>query len=78
MTIDDYLERELKRHLPKVKSMKNGRLHKMIMELIDKSLINIVLKETDWNQSDASRILGINRNTLRKKITNYKINIHKT
>jgi len=45
----------------------------MVIGLVEKSLIQIVMKETDGNQSDASRILGINRNTLRKKITDYKI-----
>lgn len=58
--------------------MKNGNLHKMIIRLVEKSLIGIVLNETKGNQTDASRILGINRNTLRKKIREYKIKTSKT
>jgi len=73
MTLNNLLEGELKKHLSKIKTMRNGGLHKMVIGLVEKSLIQIVMNETDGNQSDASRILGINRNTLRKKIGDYKI-----
>lgn len=73
MTINDVLQKELKHHISKIKTMENGHLHKMIMNLVEKSLIQLVIKETNGNQSDASRILGINRNTLRKKMLNYKV-----
>jgi len=77
MTIDNFLERELKRHLSMLKSMKNGNLHKMVMGVVETSLLKMVLEETKGNQTDASRILGINRNTLRKKINDYQIDVRK-
>ena len=40
---------------------------------IEKPLVVIVLKETNGNQTQAANILGINRNTLRKKIAEYGI-----
>jgi DNA-binding protein Fis len=40
---------------------------------IEKPLVQLVLKETKGNQTKAANILGINRNTLRKKIVEYKI-----
>ena len=40
---------------------------------IEKPLVEIVLAETNGNQTKAANILGINRNTLRKKIAEYKI-----
>ena len=40
---------------------------------IEKPLVEIVLKETNGNQTKAANILGINRNTLRKKIAEYQI-----
>ncbi|MZH02040.1 MAG: hypothetical protein F3745_01160 [Nitrospinae bacterium] len=44
-----------------------------IMGGIEKPLVEIVLKETGGNQTQAANILGVNRNTLRKKIAEYKI-----
>ncbi|MBI5179358.1 MAG: Fis family transcriptional regulator [Nitrospinae bacterium] len=76
MTIDDLLKKSLREHLGKMKSIENGQLHGTVIGIVEKSLLKIVMEETDGNQSDASRILGINRNTLRKKIREYKIVSH--
>ncbi len=73
MTIDDIIQNELKKHLAKIKRMENGGLHKMVMGAVEKSLVRLVIKETEGNQSDAAKLLGINRNTLRKKLQEYKI-----
>ncbi|MFT5609239.1 MAG: Fis family transcriptional regulator, partial [Parvicella sp.] len=40
-------------------------LHKMVMLEVERPLITYVMEKTDGNQTDAARILGINRNTLR-------------
>ena len=46
-------------------------LHGFIMFQVEKQLIMQTLKETRGNQTQAARILGINRATLRKKIDFY-------
>jgi len=74
MTIEDILQREVKKHIANIKTMSNGHLHKMVLGVVEKSLLSIVMDETNGNQSEASRILGINRNTLRNKIREHKIN----
>jgi len=43
-------------------------LYEMVLFQIERPLINIVLKKTRGNQIRTAEILGINRNTLRKKI----------
>jgi len=48
---------------------------KQVMERIETPMLEMVLKEVGGNQIKASRILGINRNTLRKKIKAYDIHI---
>ena len=75
MTMDELLKKSLREHLGKMKTMDNGRLHGTVIGLVEKSLLRIVMEETSGNQSDASKILGINRNTLRKKIRDYKIEV---
>ncbi len=41
--------------------------------LVEKPLLRAVLRETGGNQVRAALIPGINRNTLRKKLTEYGI-----
>lgn len=43
-------------------------LHRQILETVERPLISAVLSHTDGNQIRAAGLLGINRNTLRKKI----------
>ena len=45
----------------------------MVTEVIEKSTITYVINKTGGNISKASQILGVTRATLRKKISNYKI-----
>ena len=50
-------------------------LYPMILEHVERPLIQLVLKKTRGNQVKAARMLGINRNTLRKKIHKLKIKL---
>jgi two-component system, NtrC family, nitrogen regulation response regulator GlnG len=43
-------------------------LYGMVMERVERPLIRAVLTETKGNQVRAAQILGINRNTLRRKL----------
>lgn len=40
----------------------------------EKKFIQLALKKTDGNQSNAAKILGLHRNTLSRKITLHKLN----
>ncbi|MBI5599640.1 MAG: sigma-54-dependent Fis family transcriptional regulator [Deltaproteobacteria bacterium] len=48
-------------------------LYDSVMPFMERPLIKLVLKKTRFNQIKASELLGINRNTLRKKIRDLKI-----
>ncbi|OEU63847.1 MAG: two-component system response regulator [Desulfuromonadales bacterium C00003094] len=50
-------------------------LYEMVMHQMERPLIKIILEKTRSNQVRASEILGINRNTLRKKIQTLDIDI---
>lgn len=46
-------------------------LYQLFMEEVERPLLERVLKYTDGNQTRAAAVLGINRGTLRKKLTQY-------
>ena len=43
---------------------------------VERPLIELALRETHGNQIKAARLLGLNRNTLRKKITEFQISVN--
>jgi len=50
-----------------------GHIYESIIGRIERALIGIVLEEERGNQVRAAKILGINRNTLRKKMKDLHI-----
>jgi two-component system nitrogen regulation response regulator GlnG len=72
-SLEDYVESKL---LDFVKGMRHAsarNLHDILIEAIERPLISLVLKETNGNQTQAAHMLGMNRNTLRKKIGEFRI-----
>jgi two-component system nitrogen regulation response regulator GlnG len=72
-SIKDFLEEKLKRYLKDMARVTNFNLYDTILSEVEKALISIVLREANGNQLKTARLLGINRNTLRAKIREYKI-----
>lgn len=54
----------------------NG-LYNIILEQVERPLLEVALKNYNGNQVKTAQLLGINRNTLKKKIDNYKIRVKK-
>ncbi len=48
-------------------------MYDMVMNCVEKPLIEIALEHVNGNQTRASEMLGINRNTLRKKMQQHGI-----
>ena len=71
--LEKWIHNSIRRYVAKMDGNINGDLYRLILRGVEKPLIEIVLLETKGNQTMASNILGINRNTLRKKIQEYKI-----
>jgi two-component system, NtrC family, nitrogen regulation response regulator GlnG len=72
-TMKEFLEEKLKRYLKDMTKAVNCNLYNTVLSEVEKALIDIVLKETNGNQLRTAKILGINRNTLRTKIKEYRI-----
>jgi two-component system nitrogen regulation response regulator GlnG len=58
-----------------IEKLEKGDIHAMVLEQVERPLIRFILEKTRWNQVKAADILGINRNTLRKKIQELKIEL---
>lgn len=64
-----------------VKGMRNGsarNLHPILISAVERPLIASALRETQGNQIQAAELLGLNRNTLRKKIVDLHIPLKRT
>ncbi len=50
-----------------------NNLHNFFINEVEKPFLEVVMAKVNGNQSRAADILGINRNTLRKKLKTYNL-----
>lgn len=70
-SLEAIVELKISRFLDQIGSYYPEDLHSLIMKKVEKPLLGQILRRTGGNQVHASKILGINRNTLRKKMKLY-------
>jgi two-component system nitrogen regulation response regulator GlnG len=68
ISFENFLEEKLADLVDRMGGLDRGDIYSMVLQRVEKPLITLVLKKTDGNQVRAANLLGINRNTLRKKI----------
>ena len=52
---------------------KPAAIYDMVLKSVEKPMLEVVLAKAGGNQTLASEMLGINRNTLRKKLTEHQL-----
>ncbi len=72
-TLEDIIERRLLDCVRGLREHANANLYDLMVGLVEKPLFRAVLRETGGNQVRAAQLLGINRNTLRKKLKEHGI-----
>ena len=72
-TLEEIIERKLMECVRGLREYSSANLYDLMIGLVEKPLLRAVLRETGGNQLRAAQILGINRNTLRKKLTEHGI-----
>jgi DNA-binding protein Fis len=73
----DLVEKKLTQFVQKIKNCEVKNLYSLLIREFEKPLINLALRETKGNQIQAAQLLGMNRNTLRKKMKELKISVIK-
>jgi Fis family transcriptional regulator len=66
--VTEVLELHLQRYLDDLGDIPPSNVYEMVISSIEKPILALVMKHADDNQSLAAQYLGINRNTLRKKL----------
>ncbi|MBL4634550.1 MAG: sigma-54-dependent Fis family transcriptional regulator [Kofleriaceae bacterium] len=72
-SFEDLVRTKLNELMRRVQGYPMHALHEEVMSLVEKPLLGAVLKHTGNNQLKASEILGLSRNTLRRKLVDYGI-----
>ena len=70
-TLEQCLFRSLEQYFASLGGAKPHALHEMVLEATERPLLEFVLRRCEGNQSAAADLLGINRNTLRRKLQDY-------
>lgn len=69
----DCVRRTLKRYFRDLEGERAQDVHAMVIANVECAMLEIVMEQTAGNQTLAAEVLGINRNTLRRKLTEYQL-----
>lgn len=67
----DCIKEALETYFEDLDGHKPGDLYQMVLSEVEQPLLEILLRYTRGNQSKAAEILGLNRSTLRKKLSQH-------
>lgn len=70
-SIDEAIIRSLEKYFRDLDGQTPSGVYDMVIQAVERPLLEVVMREADGNQVRASEMLGINRNTLRKKLLNH-------
>ena len=72
-TIDECVRANLETYLRDLHGTEPGGMYDMLIRAVEKPLLDVVMEQAQQNQSRAAEWLGLNRNTLRKKLVEHKL-----
>ncbi|MCV2363168.1 Fis family transcriptional regulator [Paucibacter sp. DJ1R-11] len=71
--IDQCVRENLQAYFSDLEGEEPHSMHEMLIKLVEKPLLEVVMQKALGNQSKAAEWLGINRNTLRRKLTEHQM-----
>ena len=73
--IAECVRKSLEKYFKDLDGERPRTVYEMVLKNVEKPMIEVVLNYAEGNQTVAAKWLGINRNTLRKKIEHLKIKV---
>jgi Fis family transcriptional regulator len=67
-SIEECVRNSLEKYFTDLDGEPATNLYEMVMRTVEKPVLEVVMQHAAQNQSHAAAMLGINRNTLRKKL----------
>ncbi len=71
--IEDAVRVSLEGYFKDLRGSEPVSVYDMMLKVVEKPMLEVVMKQADDNQSRAAQWLGLNRNTLRKKLLEHKL-----
>ncbi len=71
--IEECVRESLELYFKDLHGVEPAAMYDMMLKVVEKPLLDVVMKHADGNQSKAAEWLGINRNTLRRKLLDHKL-----
>ncbi|MDO9196669.1 helix-turn-helix domain-containing protein [Rhodoferax sp.] len=71
--IEECVRTSLEGYLKDLRGTEPDGMYNMMVNVVEKPLLEVVMQHADYNQSKAAQWLGLNRNTLRKKLLEHKL-----
>jgi len=71
--ISDCVRRSLNRYFRDLDGENPNGIYDMVLCCVEKPMLEVVMKHANGNQTVAAEMLGINRNTLRKKLNDHNL-----
>lgn len=71
--IDACIRESLEVYFKDLRGAEPHAIYDMVIQVVEKPLLDVVMQHADGNQSRAAEWLGINRNTLRRKLVEHKL-----
>ena len=71
--IEDCVRASLEGYFKDLRGTEPAGVYDMMVQTVEKPMLEVVMQQADHNQSRAAQWLGLNRNTLRKKLLDHKL-----
>ena len=71
--IEECVRDSLESYFKDLRGVEPHGMYEMIIKVVERPLFEVVMRHAEGNQSKAAEWLGINRNTLRRKLVDHKL-----